>query len=119
MKLSEKQQKFSQNVGMFLLWIYSHSNWTVTLGEVWRHPEMQEIYLKEGKTKVLYSKHQDRLAIDLNLFINGKYTTDKEKYRPMGEFWEHCLGGKWGGRFGIKKKDYDRKIGWDSGHFEY
>jgi len=108
-KLSEKQSEFSQKVAIFLIWIYSHPDWSVTLGEAWRPPEMQEIYLKQGKTKVRHSKHQDRLAIDLNLFIKGKYITDPEKYHPLGEFWE-LLGGIWGGRFeGFK----------DANHFEY
>lgn len=79
---------------------------------------MQEIYLKQGKSKVKHSKHQDRLAIDLNLFIKGRYITDPERYRPLGEFWE-CLGGRWGGRFGLQKNDYDTKIGFDANHFEH
>lgn len=119
MKLSKKQADFARKVGIFLLWIYSHPNWTVTLGEVWRPQRLQRIYYREGKTKTLTSKHTQKLAIDLNLFINGRYITNKKKYRPLGEFWEKCLGGKWGGRFGVKKKDYDTKIGWDSRHYEY
>jgi len=118
MKLSEKQQIFARNVGLLLNWIYSHDNWGVTVGEVWRPQEMQEIYYQQGKTKTLSSKHTQRLAIDLNLFIAGKYVTDPEKYRPLGEFWE-SLGGRWGGRFSIAKKDYDSKVGWDSGHCEF
>lgn len=119
MKLSEKQMAFSHKVGIFLLWIFVHPGWTVTIGEVWRPQRLQRIYYKEGKAKTLYSKHTKKLAIDLNLFKNGRYITNKEKYRPLGEFWEKCLGGRWGGRFDVKKEDYDKKVGWDPFHFEY
>ncbi len=118
MKLSEKQQVFARKVGFLLGWIYLHDNWGVTLGEVWRPQEMQKIYYREGKTKTLSSKHTQRLAIDLNLFISGKYIIEPEKYRPLGEFWE-LLGGIWGGRFGVKPNDYDIKMGFDANHFEY
>lgn len=116
-KLSERQMEFSGKLTVFLMWIFTHRNWGVTFGEVWRPDEMQEIYWKQGKTKLRYSKHQKRLAVDLNLFIDGWYVTSPEAYRPLGEFWE-SLGGRWGGRFGVERKDYDMKIGWDSNHFE-
>ncbi len=119
MKLSEKQMVFSHKLGVFLLWIYTHPGWTVTIAEVLRPQRLQNIYYKEGKTKTRYSKHTKKLAIDLNLFIHGRYVVDKKKYRPLGEFWESCLGGRWGGRFGIEKGDYKKKIGWDSRHFEF
>lgn len=45
------------------------------------------------------SCHYVRLAIDLNLFKNGKYLTCTEDHQELGEFWE-ALGGAWGGRFG-------------------
>lgn len=118
MKLSEKQRRFSKKVALLLVWVGTHPGWSVTLGEVWRPLRLQRIYFREGKTKTLSSKHVQKLAVDLNFFINGNYITDKKKYRPLGEFWEY-LGGRWGGRFGVKKKDYDKKVGWDPFHFEY
>ncbi|EOT8011848.1 TPA: M15 family metallopeptidase, partial [Escherichia coli] len=44
------------------------------------------------------SLHTLRLAVDFNLFINGKYQADTDAYRPLGEYWE-SIGGTWGGRF--------------------
>jgi hypothetical protein len=44
------------------------------------------------------SFHYSRLAIDLNLFKDGKYLTETEDHKPLGEFWE-AIGGTWGGRF--------------------
>lgn len=44
------------------------------------------------------SFHYKRLAIDLNLFKDGKYLTETDDHRPLGLFWE-SIGGTWGGRF--------------------
>jgi len=44
------------------------------------------------------SFHYKRLAIDLNLFQDGKYLTSTKAHEPLGIFWE-TLGGTWGGRF--------------------
>lgn len=45
-----------------------------------------------------YSKHKKRLAIDLNLFRNGRFLQATEDHAPLGEWWEQ-QGGIWGGRF--------------------
>jgi len=121
MKLSEKQAIFTCMVAEFLTAICACrevTGVTVSLGEVYRTEYQQRRYVKTGKSKTYLSKHLKHLAIDLNLFIHGKYITDPEKYRVLGELWEE-IGGKWGGRFGVRVKDYSVKVGWDSGHFEY
>lgn len=62
----------------------------LTGGDLYRDPRASY-----GSTT---SKHRDRLAIDLNLFLDGEYLSKTEDHRPLGEFWE-SLGGVWGGRF--------------------
>ena len=116
MTLSEKQRAFTRNVVSLISWAHSQG-WEITLGEVYRPKILQYLNLWAKRSQTLKSKHQDRLAIDLNLFIDGKYITNPNKYRPLGEHWE-SLGGKWGGRYSVLEKDYDKKVGWDSGHFE-
>lgn len=44
------------------------------------------------------SCHKLRLAIDLNLFKDGRYCDKTEDHRQLGEWWE-SQGGAWGGRF--------------------
>ena len=117
MKLSERQQEFAKRVELLLSWTHAHSEWAVTLGEVYRPQVMQYLYLWAKRSQTLKSKHLERRAIDIHLFIDGVYIKDPRAYRPLGEYWEF-LGGRWGGRFGVKKNDYDTKIGWDPGHFE-
>lgn len=117
MRLSVKQRKFSLMVGEFLCEIYE-MGLEVTIGYTFRSEREQRYLISRGRSQVLYSKHRQKLAIDLNLFIYGRYETRGELYRALGELWE-SKGGRWGGRFGVKKKDYDKKVGWDANHFEY
>ena len=97
MTLRQKQSLFAQMVAKLILWAFENE-FEVTLGEAWRNDEQQEKYLKNGKSQAKRSKHQDRLAIDLNLFIKGVYQTSSEAYRPLGEKWKE-MGGIWGGDF--------------------
>lgn len=117
MSLSKEQRSFTIMVANLILFALSEGM-ELTFGEAFRTQEQQDIHRKNGASRVSYSKHQDRLAVDFNLFIDNKYITDKEKYRPLGEEWEKT-GGRWGGRFGVIRADYDTKVGWDAGHFEY
>lgn len=114
-------------------WGFAHG-YNIVLGQVHRPFILQLLYffgfniIQENNTiklvkikrrsKTLKGKHLDKLAADYTLFIAGKYIKNKEKYRPLGEYWE-SLGGRWGGRFGVKPQDYAVSVGWDSGHFEY
>ena len=86
MPLYKKQAKFSKMVGLLLLYADS-MGYDVTLGDA---------YAKTGHMKD--SLHYSRLAIDLNLFKDGKYLTKTEDHEPLGIFWE-SIGGSWGGRF--------------------
>lgn len=115
MTLRPQQTKFVWDISDFLLWCKSQG-YEVTFGEVYRTKEQQQHYVQIGRSKTMNSKHLDRLAVDLNLFINGELAT-AEQYRPLGEEWER-RGGRWGGRFGVNKDDYAVKVGWDSNHFE-
>lgn len=118
MGLPNKQQEFTRMVGEFIRRAGEMPGYGLTLGHVWRDNETQQRYVDKKLSRTMKSKHCDRLAVDVNLFIDGKYIRDKEAYRPLGVIWED-LGGVWGGRFGVAPKNYDKEIGWDSGHFEY
>lgn len=86
--------------------IFKTNEWgyAVTFGEAYRPPVLAELYAKQGKG-IKNSLHTQRLAIDLNLFVDGKYISDGSHaaYRRLGEWWEsqsfpgvECC---WGGRF--------------------
>ena len=106
MTLRQKQSKFIQMVARLIDWAFVNG-YELTIGEAFRTDEQQEIYVKKGTSKVKRSKHQDRLAIDLNFFIDGKYRETTKAYQPLGDYWKD-MGGIWGGDWG-----------WDGNHFEF
>mgnify|MGYP001559547470 CR=1 FL=1 len=71
----------------------------LTWGETYRSPEEAKRLADAGLGSAL-SLHPLRLAVDLNLFIDGEYQTSTEAYQQLGEWWEqqHLLA-RWGGRF--------------------
>lgn len=70
----------------------------VTLGDAYRDPRVHgEQGVRKGYSEAR-SAHKQRLAVDLNLFRDGRYLTATESHRPLGEWWE-SQGGTWGGRF--------------------
>lgn len=104
MTLWEKQCEFARILGELLVWIDQQPGMAVTVGDAARMDQ-------QGHKK--NSKHYRRLAIDLNLFINGVYQEKSEKHLPLGEKWE-ALGGTWGGRF----KDEFGNPAPDGNHYE-
>lgn len=70
----------------------------VTLGEAWRSEE-EARRLASNRQGIKRSLHCDRMAVDLNLFVDGVWLQSSEAHRPLGELWE-SWGGAWGGRFG-------------------
>ncbi|EIV9525868.1 M15 family metallopeptidase [Klebsiella aerogenes] len=96
MTLSEKQQLFTRLIAQLILWA-DEKGYRLTFGEAYRTPEQAALNARKG-SGISNSLHTKRLAVDLNLFINGQYQTDSAAYLPLGEYWE-SLGGSWGGRF--------------------
>lgn len=115
MSLSDKQAEFAVAISRLIIWCHEQG-FKVTKGEAERKQVMQDWYLDHGKTTVKHSRHQDKLAQDLNRLIGNRLAAPEE-YRVIGEKWE-SMGGRWGGRFGVKKENYDSEIGWDPEHFE-
>lgn len=62
----------------------------ITFGDCYRDPRCN--YGNKN------SLHRSRLAVDLNLFKNGRYLTSTKSHEPLGLYWE-SIGGSWGGRF--------------------
>jgi hypothetical protein len=98
MSLSEKQQQFAILVAKLILWA-DEQGYAVTFGEAYRTPEQAALNAKKG-SGIANSLHTQRLAIDLNLFKNGRYLSDSEDHKPLGDYWK-SLGPEccWGGDF--------------------
>lgn len=111
MTLAETQADFLRNVARLILWCEG-TPYRVTGGELYRTPDQAAIYARQGKG-ILNSNHTRRLAIDLNLFVNGVYVTDSDAYKPLAEFWKGMHPDNvWGGDF--KRRDgnhFSRRYG--------
>lgn len=71
---------------------------TLTAGELFRTPEQQQIYVKTGRSQTMNSLHLQRMAVDFNIFKDGRLCYDKAVLAPLGAYWEslHPLN-SWGG----------------------
>ena len=102
MTLRQKQSIFVRLVCDLITYIY-HEGYELTFGETYRSPEEAERLAKLGKG-IKNSLHTSKLAIDLNLFYEGKYLSSTESHRKFGEYWESFSNENykccWGGRFG-------------------
>jgi hypothetical protein len=94
--LSQAQRQFTRMIADLVVWAYDHG-YELTYAEAYRTPEQAALNVKKG-SGISTSLHTIRLAVDFNLFKDGKYLTSTEAHRPLGEFWE-SIGGSWGGRF--------------------
>lgn len=88
MSLNEKQFKFTLYTSLLIQYAYA-KGYTLSYGDA---------YAISGHIDVSF--HYDRLAVDFNLFKDGKYLTKTKDHKFLGEFWESldpmCT---WGGRF--------------------
>jgi len=105
--LRQKQSIFLKNAAKLILWAFENG-FELTGGELLRTESQQAEYVKTGKSKTMNSRHLQKLAIDINLFVDGKYRYDKEAYKLLAEYWktlhqDNVAGYDWG---------------WDANHFE-
>ena len=99
MTLGQKQRLFTRLTGLLIEFAYENG-YELTYGDAYRDPRA---FGQVGE-KRLYSSsnsvHKSRLAVDFNLFKDGKFLTSSEDHRTLGEFWKtlhpDCC---WGGDF--------------------
>ena len=97
MTLRQRQSKFAR-MAATLIHAAFEMGYEVTLGDAYRDPRLHG---KPGEAKgygAVNSLHKQRLAIDLNLFKDGKFLDKTTDHLPLGRLWE-SMGGSWGGRF--------------------
>jgi len=98
MTLGEQQRLFTHLIARLVLWSYENG-YQLTYGDAYRSPEQAALNAKAGKG-IANSLHTQRLAVDFNLFKDGKYLPKSEDYMPLGDYWKSlhplCC---WGGDF--------------------
>lgn len=121
--LRQKQSRFVKMFAELVSWAY-FMGYEMTFGEAKRSDEQAEInamgssgranlaaLLRMDGYHVLADKianntgsgirgslHEIGLAVDMNLFRDGKFLSSTEDHRPIGEKWK-SMGGTWGGDF--------------------
>lgn len=112
MTMGEKQRLFTKLVGQLIDWSYKNG-YELTLGDAYRSPEQAALNAQKG-SGISNSLHTQRLAIDLNLFINGVYQPDSKAYKPLGDFWKSLDAGCcWGGDFQARQDGNHFSITWN------
>ena len=113
MTLSEHQQEFALHIG-YLLQHINAAGYACTFGDAYRSPLAFGGMGEKAPYGRYTSAHKQRLAVDLNLFKDGRYLEDTEDHRPIGEYWKalHQLN-RWGGDF--KNKDGNHYSRWHGG----
>jgi len=98
MTLGQKQRRFTRLVGMLIDFAYM-KGYELSFGDAWA---------KDGHK--VGSLHYDRLAIDLNLFKDGKYLREASNHAFLGKFWKSLdPNATWGG-------DWESK---DANHYSF
>lgn len=97
MTLGQKQRKFTEMIGRLIAFAYANG-YELTVGDAYRDPRLHGAFGVNEGYGAAFSLHKQRLAVDFNLFKDGKFMQRTEDHKPLGEFWE-SIGGSWGGRF--------------------
>ena len=112
MSYSNKQWSFLKDVSLLITFI-AKEGWKATGGDLYRSSEEQQRLYDKGYSKALpgQSRHNSRMAIDLNLWDeNGDLVTmpkdkihqvtHKNKLAFIGEYWKSLNPkNRWGGDF--------------------
>ncbi len=98
MTLGEKQRLFTKLVAKLILQAY-YAGYELSFGQTYRTKEEALRNFNRG-TGIKNSLHCSRLAVDLNLFRDGKFLRKTEHHACLGHWWKQqnslC---RWGGDF--------------------
>lgn len=95
MTLGQHQEAFSRDLCKLLM--YANSlGYEARIGEVQRPLEMQEIYVKTGRSKTMNSMHLKKCAADIFFTKAGELVYPQE----LGTYWESLSpDNSWGGNW--------------------
>ena len=95
MTLLTSQQVFAAAVPKLINKALS-MGYSVTLGDAYRDPRVHGVFGVKASYAAAESEHKRRLAIDINLFKDGRFLSSSADHEPLGRYWE-SIGGIWGG----------------------
>ena len=95
--LGQKQRRFARAVPRLIDMVHT-LGLECTIGDVFRDPRAHGHHgVKRGYSSA-HSNHKLKLAIDINLFRDGRYLSSTSSHRELGEWWmaqgeDHEWGG--------------------------
>lgn len=115
MGLRQRQSEFAQAVALLIQKV-DELDMECTLGDCFRDSRVHgDFGIKKAYGRA-NSVHKLRMAIDLNLFIDGEYITDDRGHKQLGKWWEKTFrefDACWGGRFNGDYNHYSFRV-WGS-----
>ena len=98
MSLGHEKEIFTTHVVSLIQTAWS-LGYQVRIGEVFRTPEQQALYVTTRRSETMNSMHLKKCAIDLVLLRNNKIC-GYEEIKPLGDFWESLdPKNRWGGNW--------------------
>lgn len=96
MKLGETQREFTKAIGKLILFAYSINGVELTFGDAYRDPRVYGVLGEKKGYGAANSNHKNRLAVDLNLFVDGAYISSSEHtmWKKLHEAWVSFGGAK-------------------------
>jgi len=82
MSLGLEQEAFTRDLAKLLIRAFE-LGYNVRMGEAFRTPEQQAIYVKTGRSKTKNSMHLKKTAVDLHFTRGGKLLYPAE----LGQYW--------------------------------
>lgn len=98
--LGQKQRRFARAIPRLIDMVHT-LGLECTIGDVFRDPRAFGHYGAKRAYSSAHSNHKLKLAIDINLFRNGRYLSSTSSHRELGLWWmaqgeDH----EWGGAHG-------------------
>jgi len=99
LSMREKQCLFTKNIMSLIQFAYNNG-YELTFGDAFRDSRVHGDYGIKKSYSAARSQHKLRLAVDFNIFKDGRYLEGTEHHAMLGEFWETLHpNNRWGGRF--------------------
>lgn len=108
MTLGQNQEAFARDLCL-LLSRAIELGYGIRIGEVFRTPEQQQIYVATGRSKTTNSMHLKKCAADLHFTKDGQVCYPEE----LGRFWQSLSPQNSAGMFWNSFKDmphFERKV---------
>ena len=99
MSVGSTQKEFTLDIASLIFFAYEQG-YELTFGDAFRDPRVHGRYGEKESYATADSEHKRRLAVDFNLFKDGKYLTETSDHKMLGDYWEsinpkNIWGGRW------------------------